>query len=137
MAMVPAVGSPTPEAALGELGVFDCFDVTAMANGLADIDVDFPRLHGFRYLALQFNLKQPVFKRSLFHFDEISEAEAPLERPRGDAAVHIFHLVLFLIHLTTYYKRVLVNCDIDLFGLEARDGQRNAIGVLTGPNDIA
>ena len=70
-------------------------------------------------------------------FDEISEAEAPLERARRNAAVHIFDLVLFLIHPTTYYKRVLVNCNIDLFGLEACDGQRNAIGVLAGPNDIA
>src|SRR5712671_4033902 len=91
MAVVSAEFLPTLQATLGDLGVIDCFDVIGMANGLADIDVDFARFHGVRYLALQFNLKQPVLKRSLFHFDEISEAEAPLEMPRGNAAVSRDH----------------------------------------------
>ena len=68
---------------------------------------------------------------------EIGETETSLERPRSNAAIHIFDLVLLLVCLTIDDQRVLVNGDIHLFGLETSDCHRDAIGVLAGPNDVA
>src|ERR1700748_996619 len=122
---------------LGDLGMLDGAAVSALTNGFRARDFDPPRLHRLGQFALQLDLQQTLIERRALHLDEVGKIEAALERATGNAVIEIFTLVLLGIRLAGDNQRVLVDGDVDLLWLEAGDGNRDAIGVLAGPYDIA
>jgi hypothetical protein len=63
----------------GDLRVLNGSDVIVLANGVRALDVDATRLHRFRQLELQLDLKQALVNIGAFHLNVISEIEAALE----------------------------------------------------------
>src|SRR5712671_7622374 len=62
-------------------------------------DLDGPRLHRLRYLAHQVDMQQAVVEARAGHLDVVGEAEAPLERAPGNAAVQIAAVLILFLRL--------------------------------------
>src|SRR3546814_349627 len=65
-----------------------------------------------------------------------SDLEAPLECTRRDAAVQIFPLAVVLGTRAGDGEQVLLGDDLDIFGSEARDRERDAVAVLAILQDV-
>src|SRR5215210_2187564 len=65
------------------------FDLPRAPGRAAGGDLDPPRPHGLRHLALQLDRQQAVLEADALHLDEVGEVEAPLEAARGETAVEV------------------------------------------------
>jgi hypothetical protein len=104
-------------------------------QGDCRVDFDAARLHCFRHLSGQVELKQAVLEGCVFNLDIIGKVETPLERASRDALVEIFGL--FGVALPARYdEQVLLRGDIDIGGRKTCDGEVNAEGIFTGTHDV-
>ena len=117
--------------------MLDRLGLVARQLARGGLDFDLSGFHGLGHFALQFDLEQSVLERGAPHLDKVGKIEATFEWPTRDAPVEVLGPVLFLIDTTRDCQRVSVNRNADLFGLESRDRERNAVLVLTGSNDVA
>jgi hypothetical protein len=109
---------------LGDLGA---------AGGLAD---GYPtRLHRFRNAPCQVDLKKAVLEGGTFHFDVVFQAELALEGPCRDPLMQEL-LVGRLGLLAGDSEKILLRRDGDFLGREAREGERDPIGVLPRPGNV-
>src|SRR3546814_9441675 len=74
--------------------------------------------------------EQTVLEAGIAGLDEVRKLEAPLECTRRDAAVQIFPLAVVLGTRAGDGEQVLLGDDLDIFGSEARDRERDAVAVL-------
>jgi hypothetical protein len=85
------------------------------------------------------DMEHPVVEIGSGDLHVIGEAEAPLERAPGDAAVQVTVAVLsllFLLRLARHQKGVLLNGDIDFGRGEPSHGHGKPIGMFTGLLDV-
>ena len=103
----------------------------------ASADVDFPRLHRLGDLADQLDGEQAVLQVGAAHLNMVGQREAPLERARGDAAIDVIGAALVRLSSSSRNdQHVLLGGDVDLFGLEAGDGQLNPKLVVTKLDEV-
>src|SRR5215218_912153 len=101
-------------------------------------DVDLPRLHRLGDLAHALDREQPVLQVCVAHLDVVGERKTSLERPVGDAAIdEVGPFLLRLLQLAASDdQHVLLSRDVNLVGLEAGDGELDAVFVLALLDEI-
>jgi hypothetical protein len=120
----------------------ECFRSGRLGLDLLDVgrrrtvDRDPTRLHRLRDFADQFDLQQAIVKRRTLDLDIVGQVELTLERPRRDALLEEFVLLLF--GLAAFDRQhVLLGGDGDLVGREACQRQGYLVPVLAKPLDVA
>src|ERR1043165_330157 len=105
--------------------------------GLAVADRDLARLLGLGELAHEVDVQEAVRELRAGHLDVVSELEAALERAGRDALVeHLALLLGLFLLLAADRERVLLGLDRQFVLGEARDRNRNAVGVIAGTLDV-
>src|ERR1044072_2184320 len=104
--------------------------------GLADRNL--ARLLGFRDLADEIDMQEAVHQRGAGDLDVVGELEAALESARRDALIE--HLAWLLVGrrllVAADRQGVFLRLDRELVIREARDRDRNAVGVIAGALDV-
>ncbi len=79
-------------------------------------------------------MQEPVLQARALDLNIVSELEAPLEGPRGDALVEHLADLRFVVGLLLAVdrQRILLRLDREISVGEAGDCNRDAIGVLVG-----
>ncbi len=108
----------------------------AAACGLAFRDRDSARLHGFRQLALQVDVKQAVLERGSRDLDILGEAEPALEVARGDALMNVLANLVLALLFTVDCQRTFFDLKRKVVVSEACDGHRNPVAVLAKAFDV-
>jgi hypothetical protein len=66
----------------------------------------------------------------------VGEAEAPLERAPGNAAMQVAAVLVLLLRLAGDKQRAFLHDDVDLVAREPGNRHRQAIGILAGLLDV-
>ena len=92
--------------------------------------------HGFRGLAAQVDVQEPVFQMGASHFDPVGQNEAALEGAGRDTAVQVDAFAHLLGLPTADDKLAVLDRDGKIILSKAGDGQSYAIGIFRGRLDI-